>query len=93
MAVLTVIVVAAVFSLLASTAPVHERIALVFYLAQTSILSAAIWDDLADLRQLYELYLFSIIILMAAPRRRAWKLAVVAAPAVLVATGHRIGAL
>jgi hypothetical protein len=90
---LAVLLVAALASLPSTEAPVHERVALVAYAVQAIILSHAVWDDLADLRQLYELYLFSVIVLISTPRRSFYKVALIASPAFAVAAIHRVVSL
>jgi len=87
-AVLMILVALAAASLRATTAPVHERLAFGFFIVELFILSPGIWNGVADLRSLDEVYLFAILILLGA-RRRLVVPAVVAAPALLVVIAHR----
>jgi hypothetical protein len=92
---LAVFVIAALLSLRATTAPVHERLALVFFVLEAVSLSSFVWGGYVDLRSLDEVYLMSVVILLGArdaiftPRRRRI-LASCIAPAVAVLAMRRI---
>ncbi len=86
--VLMFVVGLAAASLRSTTAPVHERLALAFFIVELFILSPGIWNGVADLRSLDEVYLFALLILMGT-RRRLVGPALVAAPAVLIVVAHR----
>ena len=93
MVVLGAVVALGIAAVHRSTAPTHERVAFVAYLAQLVILPSTVWDDLSDLRQIDEVFLLAVIVLLAAKRTRLWKAAVLVLPALLVVAGHRIAAL
>jgi hypothetical protein len=87
-AALLVIVTAAFASLRSTTVPVYERLTFVFFVVGVFLLSPAIWNGVADLRSFDDVYLFAILVLLAAPGRlRVPVLAV--APSLLVVIAHR----
>ena len=77
LAVLVAFAVAALVCLRSTSAPVHERLALVLYLVEICVVTPSTWNSLdADMRSFIEVYLLAVIILLGAPRRRrlAWQL-------------------
>ena len=88
--------VAALLSWPSTNAPLHERLALAFYLVEICVVSPSTWYSLdADLRSFIEVYLLAAIILLGTPRRnlRAWLLPVlevVLVPAFVVVTQRRL---
>jgi hypothetical protein len=68
LAVLLVLAVVALLSLRTTSAPLHERLAFVIYLAGMSVVTSATWTDYSDnFRSFIEVYLLSLIILFGAP--------------------------
>ena len=68
---LAILAIAALLALRATTAPAHERLAFVFYLALACALTPTIWSSyVADFRSLIEVYLLAVIILLATPVRQ-----------------------
>ena len=92
LAVLAVFVAGALCSVGSTTAPVHERLALVLYAMSAATYSAYVWGDRNDLRTLVELYLFAVLVLLGS-RRRLWPFAVVLLVPLALATGHRMVSL
>jgi hypothetical protein len=96
LAIITLFAVAALLSLRSTNAPVHERLAFVFYLIQICVVSPSTWYSLdADLRSFIEVYLMAAIILLGAPRRplRSWllpALEVLLISALVVVTQRRL---
>jgi len=96
LAILVFFAIAALLSLRSTSAPVHERVALVLYLMEICIVTPSTWGSLdADLRSFIEVYLLAVIILLGARRRSAgaWLLPVLAAltvPALIVVTQRRL---
>ena len=88
--------VAALSSLRATSAPVHERLAFVLYLVEICVVTPDTWNSLdADLRSFIEVYLLAVIILLGTPRRNlgTWLLPTLAAsvtPALIVVTQRRL---
>jgi hypothetical protein len=78
-----------------TTAPVHERLAFVFFVLQLGLLSSQIWTStFGDGRSLIEPYLMALVLLLATPRRYlSWRylslIAACAAPALLVVARRR----
>jgi hypothetical protein len=78
-----------------TTAPVHERLAFVFFVLQLGLLSSQIWTStFGDGRSLIEPYLMALILLFATPRRYlSWRylslIAAWAVPALLVVARRR----
>ena len=69
-ATLGVFVLAGLAVLLVTTAPVHERLAFVFFVLQLGLLSGQIWTStFGDGRSLIEPYLMALVLLLATPRR------------------------
>ena len=96
LAILVFFAIAALLSLRSTSAPVHERVALVLYLMEICIVTPSTWGSLdADLRTFIEVYLLAVIILLGTRRRGAgaWLLPVLAAltvPALIVVTQRRL---
>ena len=88
--------VAALLSWRSTNAPVHERLALVFYMVEICVVAPSTWYSLdADLRSFIEVYLLAAIILLGTPRHRlrAWllpALEVLLIPALIVVTQRRL---
>ena len=78
-----------------TTAPMHERLAFVFFVLELGLLSSQIWTStFGDGRSLIEPYLMALILLLATPRRylSSRNLTVIAAvvlPALLVVARRR----
>jgi hypothetical protein len=95
-ATLGLFIVAGLAVLWVTTAPVHERLAFVFFVLQLGLLSSQIWTStFGDGRSLIEPYLMALILLFATPRRYlSWRylslIAVCAIPALLVVARRRI---
>ncbi|MGH3256934.1 MAG: AZOBR_p60025 family cell surface glycopolymer formation protein [Streptosporangiaceae bacterium] len=70
-ATVAVFIVAGLAVLKVTTAPVHERLAFVFFVLELGLLSKQIWTStFGDGRSLIEVYLMALILLLATPRRR-----------------------
>ena len=95
-ATLAVFIFAGLAVLFVTTAPVHERVAFVFFVLQLGLLSDQIWTStFGDARSLIEPYLLALILLLATPRRYlSWPylslMAACALPALLVVARRRI---
>jgi len=90
------LVIAAGFLVIAvTTAPLHERIAFVFFVLELGLLSDQIWNStFGDGRSLIEPFLFALILLFAAPKRyvnwyRLAAVGAVAAPALVMVARRR----
>jgi hypothetical protein len=98
-ATLAVFILAGFAVLFLTTAPVHERVAFVFFVLQLGLLSSQIWTSVfGDGRSLIEPYLMALILLIATPRRILSSrylvlIAAVAIPALLVVARRRILAM
>jgi hypothetical protein len=69
-ATLGIFILAGLAVLLVTTAPVHERLAFVFFVLQLGLLSSQIWTStFGDGRSLIEPYLMALILLLATPKR------------------------
>jgi hypothetical protein len=96
LAVLVAFAVAALVSLRSTSAPVHERLALVLYLVEICVVTPSTWNSLdADMRSFIEVYLLAVIILLGTPRRRpmAWQLSSITAlmtPALILIVQRRL---
>jgi len=94
-ATLGLFIVAGLAVLWVTTAPVHERLAFVFFVLQLGLLSSQIWTStFGDGRSLIEPYLMALILLLATPRRYlSWRylslIAACAVPALLVVARRR----
>jgi hypothetical protein len=94
-ATLGLFIVAGLAVLWVTTAPVHERLAFVFFVLQLGLLSSQIWTStFGDGRSLIEPYLMALILLFATPRRYlSWRylglIAACAVPALLVVARRR----
>jgi hypothetical protein len=95
-ATLGIFIVAGLAVLLVTTAPVHERLAFVFFVLQLGLLSGQIWTStFGDGRSLIEPYLMALILLLATPRHYLnWRylglIVACAAPALAVVARRRI---
>jgi hypothetical protein len=95
-ATLGVIVLAGIAVLLVTTAPVHERLAFVFFVLQLGLLSSQVWTStFGDGRSLIEPYLMALILLLATPRQYLnWRylalIVATVAPALAVVARRRI---
>ncbi len=95
LAVLVAFAVAALVCLRSTSAPVHERLALVLYLVEICVVTPSTWNSLdADMRSFIEVYLLAVIILLGTPRRPrlAWQLSsmtALMAPALILITQRR----
>jgi hypothetical protein len=94
-ATLAVFIVAGLAVLRVTQAPVHERLAFVFFVLELGLLSKQIWTStFGDGRSLIEPYLMALILLVATPRRylSSRNLALIAAvvlPALVVVARRR----
>ena len=69
-ATVAVFIVAGLAVLKVTAAPVHERLAFVFFVLELGLLSKQIWTStFGDGRSLIEVYLMALILLVATPRR------------------------
>lgn len=69
-AALAIFILAGLAVLFVTTAPVHERLAFVFFVLQLGLLSSQIWTStFGDGRSLIEPYLMALVLLVATPRR------------------------
>lgn len=95
-ATLGLIILAGFAVIVVTTAPVHERIAFVFFVLELGLLSDQIWNStFGDGRSLIEPFLFALILLLATPKRylNTYYLAtigVVVLPALAVVVRRRI---
>jgi hypothetical protein len=95
-ATLGVFIVAGLAVIAVTTAPIHERIAFVFFVLELGMLSKLIWTStFGDGRSLIEPFLFAVILLLATPKRyintyRLAAIAAVAVPALVVVVRRRI---
>jgi len=95
-ATLGIFVLAGLAVLLVTTAPVHERLAFVFFVLQLGLLSSQIWTStFGEGRSLIEPYLMALILLLATPRQYlSWRylgpITACVIPALLVVARRRI---
>jgi hypothetical protein len=95
-ATLGVFIFAGLAVLFITAAPVHERLAFVFFVFQLGLLSGQIWTStFGDGRSLIEPYLMALILLLATPKQYfSWRylgpIVACAVPALLVVTRRRI---
>jgi hypothetical protein len=96
LAILCLFAAVALLSLRSTSAPAHERLALVLYLIEICVVTPSTWNSLSgDLRSFIEVYLMAAIILLGTPRRslpsRAlpW-LAAFTLPALIAVTQHML---
>jgi hypothetical protein len=95
-ATLGIFILAGLAVLRVTTAPVHERVAFVFFVLQLGLLSSQIWNStFGEGRSLIEPYLMALVLLFATPRRYlSWRylglIAACAVPALLVVARRRI---
>ena len=96
LAILVAFSVAALAGLRSTSAPVHERLALVLYLIEICVVTPSTWNSLdADMRSFIEVYLMAVIVLLGRPRRPqlAWQLSSMTAlmtPALILITQRRL---
>jgi hypothetical protein len=96
LAIIAFFAIAALLTLRSTSAPVHERLALVLYLLEICIVTPSTWGSLdADLRSFIEVYLLAVIILLGTARRSlgAWllsPLAVLTVPALIAVVQRRL---
>jgi hypothetical protein len=95
-ATLFIFVAAGIAVIVVTTAPIHERIAFVFFTFEVCLLSNLIWSSVfGDGRSMIEPFLFALLLLIATPKRylnsyRLASIAVWALPALAVVTRRRI---
>jgi hypothetical protein len=95
-ATLGIFILAGLAVLLITAAPVHERLAFVFFVLELGLLSGQIWTStFGDGRSLIEPYLMALILLLATPRQYfSWRflgpIVAFAVPALLVVARRRI---
>jgi hypothetical protein len=97
-ATLAIFLAAGLAVIVVTSAPVHERIAFVFFLFELGTLSSLIWSsnlDFSDGRSMIEPFLFALILLLATPKRylnryRLATIAACAAPALIMVARRRI---
>jgi hypothetical protein len=95
-ATLGIFILAGLAVLWVTTAPVHERIAFVFFVLQLGLLSSQIWNStFGEGRSLIEPYLMALVLLFATPRRYVSSrylglIVACAVPALLVVARRRI---
>jgi hypothetical protein len=88
LAVLVLVIGLAATALRSSRVPAHERLVLVLFVIELFILSAGIWNGLADLRSLDDVYLASVLVLIGSWRRLVVPAAAVI-PALFIVAVHR----
>jgi hypothetical protein len=92
---LAIIILAGFAVIAVTTAPLHERIAFVFFVLELGLLSDQIWEStFGDGRSLIEPFLFALILLLATPKRylNRYRLAAIAAcvaPALVMVARRR----
>ena len=95
-ATLAIFIAAGLAVLTVTTAPMHERVAFVFFILQLALPSSQIWTStFGDGRSLIEPYLMALILLLATPRRyTSWRylgpITACVLPALLVVARRRI---
>ena len=95
---LAIFIAAGLAVIVVTSAPIHERVAFVFFLFELGTLSSQIWSsnlDFSDGRSMIEPFLFALILLFATSRRylnryRLATIAACAAPALIMVTRRRI---
>lgn len=96
LAVLVMVAAAALVCLRSTTAPLHERLALILFLVEICVVTPSTWHSLdSDLRSFIEVYLLAVIILLGTPLRGFGTrllpyLAAFALPALIVVTERRL---
>jgi hypothetical protein len=96
LAVLVMFAAAALACLRSTTAPVHERLALILFLVEICVVTPSTWSSLdSDLRSFIEVYLLAVVILLGAPLRSVGTrllpyLVAFALPALIVVTERRL---
>ena len=88
-ATLAAFVVAALFSIRATTVPVCERVAFVVFVMELGVLTGP-WLGFADLRQMNEAYLFAVLILLGTRRRQLGLLAQACAITLCLAASYQV---
>jgi hypothetical protein len=86
--VLIVFLALAVATFRTTTVPVHERVAFCFFFVELFVLSPNIWNGVADLRSLDEVYLLAVLILLGSTRRLVTPVLALV-PALVVVFVHR----
>jgi hypothetical protein len=97
-ATLAIFILAGLAVIVVTSAPIHERIAFVFFLFELGTLSSQIWSsnlDFSDGRSMIEPFLFALILLFATSNRylnryRLAAIAACAAPALIMVVRRRI---
>jgi hypothetical protein len=95
-ATLGIFIFAGLAVLFVTSAPVHERIAFIFFVIQLGLLSGQIWNStFGEGRPLVEPYLMALVLLIATPRQYfSWRylgpIVACAVPALLVVARRRI---
>jgi hypothetical protein len=93
---LAIFILAGFAVIVVTTAPLHERIAFVFFALELGLLSDQIWNStFGDGRSLIEPFLFALILLLATPKRylnryRLAAIAACAAPALIMVARRRV---
>jgi hypothetical protein len=95
---LAIFIAAGLAVIVVTSAPIHERLAFVFFLFELGTLSSQIWGsnlDFSDGRSMIEPFLFALILLFATPKRylNRYRLAAIAAciaPALIMVVRRRI---
>jgi hypothetical protein len=96
LAVLVAFAAAALAGLRSTTAPPHERLALILFLVEICVVTPSTWHSLdSDLRSFIEVYVLAVIILLGTPVRGigTWLLPYLAGfalPALIVVTERRL---
>lgn len=93
LAVLLVVIVDAITALRSTAAPLHERLAFGAYIVELGLLSPGIWNGVADLRSLNDVYVLAVVILISSRRRTSWGLAAILAPTLAIVMAHRVVSL
>ena len=95
-ATLGIFVFAGLTVLFVTSAPVHERIAFIFFVLQLGLLSGQIWNStFGEGRPLIEPYLMALVLLIATPRQYfSWRylgpIIACAVPALVVVAWHGV---
>ena len=76
-----------------ATVPPQELIAFGAYIIEALLLAPIVWNGVADLRSLDDVYVLAVIVLMRSRRRALWPMAVALVPVVALVAAHRIVSL
>ena len=96
LAVLVLAAAAALACLRSTTAPLHERLALIMFVVEICVVTPSTWSSLdSDLRSFIEVYLLAVIILLGTPLRSVGTrllpyLSAFVLPALIVVTERRL---